>query len=288
MAVPHNRSLCIALGRMRFVIVTACWLIAMSLVVQLIIWSLCTFTELRYAGAGPAEATPLVVKGDEKKKDTPSSKKDNKPESRWRPGGDEGEEEPPPPGTVDRIFKVVSTVARTTGLMSALVICPLLSLGVILAVPAGAPRVERSVNALTWAIVLVLLAMPLGGWFGMAWQQGTITDYRQMVMEVEAARIDGLTPVFYARFLLLPAASAVGFILVGIHFSSSVAAVLLRRDLLDPELEREASGVAATSLHGTGRTAGALTKALEQSKSKAQRSTSMSKIQQGEIPRRLI
>ncbi len=287
MALPHNRSLCIALGRLRFVIVTSCWLIAMSLVVQLIIWSLCTFTDLRYAGADSGEETPLVVKGGANRARDGGDRQD----ARWRPGGgEEKEAEAEPTGAMDRIFKVISTVSRTTGLMAALIICPLLSLGVILAVPAGAPRVERSVNALTWAVVLVLLAMPLGGWFGMAWQQGTITDYRQMVIEVEEARRNGLTPVFYARFLLLPAASGVGFVLVGLHFSSSVAAVLVRRDVLDPELEREASGVAATSLHGTGRTAGALTKALEANKGKGggRRAQSMSRVQQGEMPKRLI
>lgn len=281
MASRINRSLCIALGRMRFVIVTSCWVIALSLLAQVIIWSLCTFTELRFADPSEAGESALIVE----KTPAPEVKESR---GRWRPETDAVEDELPH-STVDRIFKIVVTVARTMALMSALVIVPLLCLGVLLAVPAGAPRVERAVNALTWAIVLVLLIMPLGGWFGMAWNQGTITDYQGLTLEVDAGRESGFTPTFYARFLLLPAASAVGFILVGFQFNSAVLAVLLKRDGLDDELENEASNVAATSLHGASRSAGALNKALEDDKKKKKKAAqSMSRMSPGEMPRRLI
>ena len=289
MSQPINRSLCIALGRMRFVIVTSCWVIALSLVAQVVVWSLCTFTELRYAGPEVAGEAPLIVKSD-KKKDSAARRGDvGEKRGRWRPQATDTGEEYLPLSVVDRIFKIIVTVARTIALMSALIICPVLCLGVLLAVPAGAPRVERAVNALTWAIVLVLLIMPLGGWFGMAWQQGTITDYKGLTTEVDGGRDGGLSPTFYARFLLLPTASAIGFILVGFQFSSAVGAVLLKRDGLDPELEREASNVSATSLHGASRSAGALSKALEADrKKKKKKAQSMSRMSPGEMPRRLI
>jgi hypothetical protein len=173
--------------------------------------------------------------------------------------------------------------------MGAFIIGPLLALGVLLAVPAGAPRAERAINSLTWAIVLVLLAMPLGGWFGMAWNQGTIMDYTSMIQEIEAAKAEGFTPRFYATFLLMPAACAAGFVMVGLHFSSAVVAVLIKRDVFDPEVEKEASNVAPTSLHGTGRQAGALAKALEaDQKKKAKREQTLSGVSPGEMPKRLI
>ena len=281
MGQAQNRSLCLALGRLRFAIVTSCWVIAFALIAQLVVWSLVSFTEMRYASGDELANASQVV--DEK----PKSKQGK--EARWRPESAEETEGPPPLGTVDRIFKVAVTVARTMALMCALVLCPLLSLGLILAVPSGAPRVERAVNALFWAIVLVILAMPLGGWFGMAWQQGTISDYHQMITEVEVARVEGFSPVFYSRFLLLPGASAVGFILVGFQFGSAVAAVLVSRTLFDAEIEQEASNVSATSLHGTaGRTAGALSKALEADKKKKARAQSMSRTSPSEMPKRLI
>ncbi len=280
MAARINRSLCIALGRMRFVIVTSCWVIALSLLAQVIVWSLCTFTDLRFADPSEAGESALVVESTPKPDVTESR-------GRWRP--ETGVvEEVLPLSAVDRIFKIIVTVARTLALMSALVIVPLLCLGVLLAVPAGAPRVERAVNALTWAIILVLLIMPLGGWFGMAWKQGTITDYKGLTVEVDAAREGGFAATFYARFLLLPAASAVGFILVGFQFNSAVLAVLLKRDGVDDELEQEASNVAATSLHGASRSAGALTKALEKDKKRKKKPQSMSRMSPGEMPKRLI
>ena len=279
MAARINRSLCIAIGRMRFVIVTSCWVIALSLLAQVIVWSLCTFTDLRFSDPSEAGESALVVESTPKPDVTASR-------GRWRP--ETGVvEEVLPLSAVDRIFKIIVTVARTMALMSALIIVPLLCLGVLLAVPAGAPRVERAVNALTWAIILVLLIMPLGGWFGMAWNQGTITDYKGLTIEVDAGRESGFAASFYARFLLLPAASAVGFILVGFQFNSAVLAVLLKRDGIDDELEQEASNVAATSLHGASRSVGALSKALEKDKKK-KKPQSMSQMSPGEMPKRLI
>ncbi len=297
MSQPQNRSLSVALGRLRFAVVTSCWVIALCLVTQLLVWSLTTYTDLRYAGAeNIGQESPAVIHGSEKKRKKESRRVTSSRDRGWRPDGqDETELEEQAVGTYDRVFRVAVSVTRTMGLMAALVICPLLSLGLLLAVPAGAPKVERAVNALTWSIVLVLLALPLGGWFGLAWSQGTISSYEQMMAEVDIARVEGLKPVFYARFLLLPLASAVGFVLVGFQFSSAVEAVLLKGDpAFDPALEQEASDVAATSLHGAGRSSGALTRALEDTKAakqarrKKKASGSMSKVSQGEMPRRLI
>ncbi len=285
MAQSINRSLCIALGRLRFVIVTSCWVIALTLLTQVFIWSLCSFTELRFTDAETlAGDGPTIVDSDQ---DTAVAI-GGQQSARWRPEVEtEEEEQERSASAFDRIFRIAVTVARTMGLMSALIICPLLCLGVLLAVPAGAPRVERAVNALTWSIVLVLLILPLGGWFGMAWKQGTITDYAGLVLEADAGRANGFTATFYARFLLLPTVSAIGFILVGHQFSTAVAAVLLKRDGLDPELEAEATNVAATSLHGTGRTARGLTAALHADKQKKQ-APYMSRMSPGDMPKRLI
>jgi hypothetical protein len=114
-----------------------------------------------------------------------------------------------------------------------------------------------------------------------------------MVAAVDAANAaeeGGFSPAFWGRFLLLPAASAAGFVLAGLQFSSAVVAVLLRRQVFDPELEKEAANVAATSLHGTGRTAGALTKALQadKAKKKKKKSQSIGRMSPGDAPKRLI
>jgi hypothetical protein len=296
MSQAHNRSLSIALGRLRFAVVTSCWIIALCLATQVTVWSLCTFTDMRVADAAPPDDVPTIVNGDEKpakpaKADTPLAAADKK--ARWRPESEQ-EEEPVPLSANDRVFKIALTVSRTMALLGALIVCPLMALGVILGVPAGAPKVERAVNALIWGLVLSALVLPLGGWFGIAWHEGSVSSYEQMAAAVDASRADeeaGFPAELYGRYLLLPGVSALGFIFVGLQFSSAVVAVLLRRQVFDPELEQEASNVAATSLHGTGRTAGALTKALQEDKSKARKkkaSGPMTKMSPGEAPKRLI
>ena len=77
--------------------------------------------------------------------------------------------------------------------------------------------------------------------------------------------------------------------LVGYQFSGAVLAVLLKRDGLDDELEKEAANVSATSLHGASRSAGALSKTLESDrKKKRKKAPSMSQMSPGEMPKRLI
>jgi hypothetical protein len=295
MSQAHNRSLSLALGRLRFAVVTSCWVIALCLVAQIVVWSLCTFTELRHTEMTPPDGVPLVVDSDGKSAKVKKSGKPRvaaKQDARWRP--ESGEEEPTVPvSPYDRVFKISVTVARTMALMGSLLICPLMALGVILGVPAGAPKVERAVNALIWGLMLACLAMPLGGWFGMAWKEGTVSSYETMVAAVDAANAaeeGGFSPAFWGRFLLLPVASAAGFVLVGLQFSSAVVAVLLRRQVFDPELEKEAANVAATSLHGTGRSAGALTKALQadKAKKKKKKAQSIGRMSAGDAPKRLI
>ncbi|MCZ6734322.1 MAG: hypothetical protein O7C65_00855 [Planctomycetota bacterium] len=97
------------------------------------------------------------------------------------------------------------------------------------------------------------------------------------------------------RFLFLPAASLVGFILVGFQFGSAVEAVLLKSESmgLDPALEREAANISATSLHGgSGRMSGALTHALHAQEppmaSHRERMPAATKVSPGEMPKRLI
>ncbi|MHC4415730.1 MAG: hypothetical protein ACYS0G_10635 [Planctomycetota bacterium] len=289
MSHPQNRSLSVALARLRFAVITSCWIIALSLATQVVVWSLATFTDLRYGDPEVPENTELIVEGAKKPARPPA------PGGRWKKKGTEEPVDDGPTLSIhDRTFMTAVNVARPLGLMSALVMWPLIALAVVLAVPAGAPNLERAVTALVASIVLVLLALPLGGWFGLGWGEGTFSSYERMTAEVEAARDEGFSPAFYAQFLLLPGVSAVGFIMIGFRFSSAVEAVLLKEIAgVDPELEAEASNVKASSLVGTGRTAGALSKALEADKAKkksvkAKKGGRMSQVSPGEMPKRLI
>jgi hypothetical protein len=282
MARPYNRSLSIALRRLRFAVFMACTLLIGSLGVQLVAWSLATFTDVRYAAADEDADGPVVVKGRD------NSEKGSRRRERER----KAEEEAPPEagGTLDTIMGKAVDWSRNLGLMAGVVLLPLIGLGIILAVPAGAIRIELAVTALVWSIVLVALALPLGGWFGLAWSQGTLTDYAGVTAEVDAVRAaEGISFGFYLRFLLLPAASAVAFVIVNFKFGGALEGVLLRAGMedVDPELEREASNVNPSSLHGSGRTEGALKRVLKEGKAKRLRKKGDEDAESA-MPRRLI
>ncbi len=262
----------------------ACTLLIGSLSAQVVAWSLASFTDIRYGAVVEegAEGAPVVVKG--------RDRADPEKSARRRDREKREEELPEAGGAFDTILGKAVDWSRNLGLIAGVCLLPLIGLGIILAVPAGAIRIELAVTALIWSIVLVTLALPLGGWFGLAWNQGTLTDYAQLAAEVEAVReLEGFPFMFYLRYLLLPASSAVAFILVNFKFGAALEGVLLRAGMedVDPELEREASNVNPSSLHGTGRTAGALKRVLKEGKAKRLRKKEEAAAE-SEMPRRLI
>ena len=61
MSQPDTPEIRIAHGQLRFIVLACCWLVGLSLCAQILIWSLATFTEMRYAEATTSDSTPLVV-----------------------------------------------------------------------------------------------------------------------------------------------------------------------------------------------------------------------------------
>ncbi len=299
MSEPTNRSvpLCGALRRLRFVVVVTCWVISLSLTTQMAAWSLASFTDLRYGEPDVSADTPLIITAQEEPEEFffANFLEGRRPgEEKSTTGTSEPVKEQRALGPNDRTLEFAVTAARGLGMIAALMLCPLLMLGIVLAVPAGAANTERAVSAVAWAMVLVLVAMPLSGWFGLPWQEGTLSSYGQMMTEVEAVRDGGFTATFFMRFLLMPAISVMGFIVIGFRFSGAVASVLLSSQAmrLDPVLEKEAANVSATSLHGAGRSAGALQRAMEATAptppTQRRREPVTSRVSAGEVPRRLI
>jgi hypothetical protein len=122
MSQAHNRSLSLALGRLRFAVVTSCWVIALCLVAQIVVWSLCTFTELRHTEPLPPDGVPQIVGGDEKPGKPARARAAAKRDARWTPDSGENEDAAPV-SSIDRVFKISVTVARTMCLMGSLLIC---------------------------------------------------------------------------------------------------------------------------------------------------------------------
>lgn len=258
--MAHYRSVSIALRRLQVMVLVGSWMVTAALGAHVVVWSLTSFTELRYAEAeGPHEKGKMVI--------SVNPERDRLMNFIGPGRGTKEEPEPIPTSAMDKVFATTVGWSRGVGLIAAVCLCPLISLGLLLAIEVGAPRVERAVTALTLAMILSALALPLGGWFGMAWNQGTLADYQYLTREVEAARAqEGFEFGYFLRYLILPAVCAAGFTLAGLRFSRALEGVLLAMDDVDPQIEKEASNVEPSSLHGTGRTAGALTKLLDEGK----------------------
>ncbi len=310
--LTDERSMRLAHGRLRFTVIACCWLVCLALATQMVVWSLATYTDMRYPAAVTPTEAPLVVH-------TPQAKPAAaifSPADLDRRGR---AVEANPPATfatltgAEKTMSAAVSTARTLGIVGVLVLSPLVAYGLLFGAVCGAPRVDRGVSALAWSIVLSMLVLPAGGLLGLPWQEGALVSYSQMVNEVELARRgalgQGFEMTFYARFLFLPAISVIGFILVGWRFSGAVEGMLLAKQSarLDPALEREVAGMNAGSLHGggAGRAAGALGRAVAAAESinghTAPASTpktsptppkrpvpSATKVPAGEVPRRLI
>ncbi len=262
-------------------------MISLSLAAQVVVWSLATFTELRYDSSKATGNASLVVNSKEKPKKSRRSRTSRN--KRWAQEETQQATAPRRPlGQIDVVFKTVVEIARPAGLVAALLVCPLVGLAVMLAIPAGAPRVEAGVTALVLSMILTIFALPLGGWFGMAWGEGTFTSYDTMIERVELALEEGFELAFWSRFLLLPTISVVGFFIAALKLSAAVEAVLIKTPYLDPELEAEAANVTATSLIGGSRSAGALKRAMTSQKKQKPKVTPMTSASGGEMPKRLI
>ena len=307
MSKPIVPPVQIAHGQLRFMVLACCWLIGLSLCAQVLVWSLATFTEMRYAGAGLSGAAPLVVQADNNKEPsilTPTQA------DRQRAAM---ETELAAPGRrslsrFDRLFSAGTSAARTLGMLAVLTLCPLVAVGLVLGTVCGAPRLDRGISALTWALVLTMLVLPLGGWLGLPWQDGALSTYRHLIQDVENARRSasgtGFGLPYYARFLLLPGLCLLGFILLGFRFSGALEGLLPTKTNqgLDLALEQETANIRASSLHGgAGRSAGALGRVVASSELKPEPEPvpppprpskssmpSATKVSPGDAPKRLI
>ncbi len=301
MSKPNVSPVQVAHGQLRFLVLACCWLIGLSLCAQVVVWSLATFTEMRYAGATMSEAVPLVVQADNKKEPsivTPSQA------SRQR-AAKEAEAAAPARRSLsrfDRLFSAATSAARTLGMLAVLTLCPLVAVGLVLGTICGAPRLDRGISALAWALVLTMLVLPLGGWLGLPWQDGALSTYRHLIQDVENARRSaagmGFGLPYYARFLLLPSLCLLGFVLLGFRFSGALEGVLPTKvnQGLDPALEQEAANIKTSSLHGVAvHSAGALGRVVAASEPEPEPALppepfmpSATKVSIGEAPKRLI
>lgn len=259
----QRQSVSAALARLRLAVLAGCWLVGVALAVQMLIWSLSMFTDLRVerleqARDTKSSTTPLIIEN----KDQPSvvlptfgasdqgaAVDVNIVLSRW-----------------DRMFSVMAKLARGAGLLAVLVLVPFVAVGVLLAAGSATPGVERTVSAFCWAVLVGTLVMPLGDVIGLPWTDGALVSYEPMAAQVDrvrdtipsdrnaTAQAGDRRIIMYMRYLALPGACIMGVFLIGLNFSGGVElAIVSAREAmkLDPELELECSNRKAGSLLGS-------------------------------------
>lgn len=253
----QTRSVGYAILKLRSSITACCCAIGLCLIVQLIVWSLVSFTDLRTEIVEPDIRAPLIVEHDEvKQRRAPLTA------TSAISFGEVAE-----PITVltayDQFFHDFASLAQAVGTAACLVLIVLMLVGVILAAGEATSRIHLVVSAMIWTVLLVALTMPLGGILQLPWDGGALRPYGEMVAQVEIWR-NGMTGtiVFWTRFFVLPLMCGMGCVLIMWRFGRGVEPLLPEEmHKLDPELDKEASNINVTSLHG-GRSGAALSRMM--------------------------
>lgn len=299
-AMKQSRSVGLALNRLRLGVAACCWIIGLALALQVVIWSLVSYTEMRYASEGESVVeteTPAVVTAE-------SPRQQRIREAREAEMGIELTSTPevtpvePVYSTTDGIFATLVDSAGGIGRFAMLALLPLMMVGVVLSAGSATPGVDRVVSALIWGLIAAAFILPFGsiggGTFGMPWDHGGLSTYEHMTGWVDRVNADdpeqaASSLVFHARLCLLPIACIVAITLVGLRFCSGVEAGVLAAESmrLDPALEREAANISPSSLH-SGRSSSAFSQALRSDDDKSDKGPSARSVSPGELPQRLI
>ena len=242
----------VSLARLRRGVTLCCWIVGLAATLQTLVFCVAAFMDLRYQVLQDKTPVTLIVSPGE------AGHTQANPPPRGAP---EPEAKPVDPNRVrtknDRVMEQTSTLAYGAGMIGIVLLLPMLIMGALLTAGSATPGVERTVSAFMWALVVAVMILPFGELLGLPWREGALVSYSVMTQEVDLVRGGDDhgwgTPLFYARFALLPLTCVVGMTLVGLGFSSGVSAGIMPKEdvRLDPTLEREAANITPGSHHGS-------------------------------------
>lgn len=262
MATPYISN---ALSRLRSGVSLCCGVVAIALIVQLLVWGIASFMDVRFKVLEEQTTPAAVVSANAAERSAPIGSPDARPLESPATAKLDGDIPPPNPNRVatkyDHIMSRASALSLSAGTIAMLMMIPMLMVGVMLGAGSATPGIDRVVSAFMWSLVVSMLLLPAGQHLGLPWPDGGLVNYQHMTEQVDQHMVEGKwgTPIFYARFCLLPLACLVGIGIVGLRFSNGVmAGIIPKEDMrLDPTLEREAANIKVSSLMG-GRSASAL------------------------------
>jgi len=286
---PQTRSVGYAILKLRSSITACCTAVGLCLIVQVIVWSLVAFTNMRTVTVEPEIDAPLVVDQSEA----------TKPRAMLTTNTAVSFKDVAEPVTVltrsDQFFHDAASLAQTIGTAACMVLVILMLIGVIISSSQFGARVHLVVSAMIWTALLAVLALPLGGLFELPWEGGALRPYRDIVGQVEAWQAGTQsTMMLWTRSVILPVICGLGCVLIMWRFGRGVEPLLPEEmHRLDPELEKETSNISVTSLHG-GRSGAALNRMIDSQKKAADAAAQAdtlpraNQVSVGDSPKRII
>jgi hypothetical protein len=264
MPTPQNVFTSIALTRLRRGVGFCCWVVALSLITQVLVFGIAAFMDVRHQVLEQQTTPATIVSAADAAREQPLASADAQPlESPVAAKSDAPEAVNPNVVLTkqDFIMGRISSLALTGGSIAIVLLIPMVMVGVMLSAASATPGVERVVSSFMWSLAVAVLVLPLGSQFGLPWDYGGLTPYDYMTEQVDRQMVEGRwgDATFHARFSGLPLFCLIGVGFVGFRFSNGVVAGILPKEdvRLDPTLEKEAANIKPGSLIG-GRAASAL------------------------------
>ena len=306
MLTSKAKTIGAALARLRKAVMLCSWAIGLCLSTQVLIWSLVTFTDLRWDEVESQGEVPMIVQSDMV---TPTQTHLDPAQAIRAVAGTDQMLKKPPVESIPVNEETTRVLNETNGYMEYAFRCaqgvgtaamsmmlPFLLLGTVIATTSVIHGCEKTLSAFILSMVVAMLVLPLGDTLSLPWNDGALTSYEHMTWQVDEYQnspAQVLGPfIFFARYLLLPVASVIGIFLVCLRFTAGVELMVTTTSEhhVDPDIENEASGVKVSDASGS-RAARAMSQMVNQTTSgqpHVEASPLASQVSKGVMPKRLI
>jgi hypothetical protein len=281
-AKPHISP---ALAHLRFAVTTTCAMVALSAVVQAVIFLFAQYTDARWdvprvsaeaqqtlqvvtpsaaPSPGPAVSGPPASPGEGAEGvqgGSPMVKSALRVRSLTETQAAERQRTPSRQDGMMRGFWDTAAAAGSIGVIAGFVF---VFAGLVIAGGASVPGVDATVTALMGAMLLTLGCLPLQGWLPALPWPGVFGAYEHMTFQVDAA--SGPSLAMLAAYALMPVLASGVSVAVGAYFRLGVCkgVIVTSVNELDVKLEAEMAELRrrGVTTHFGGRSVGALNQAI--------------------------
>lgn len=237
---PHVSA---ALAHLRYGVTGAALMLALCATVQLLIFGVVHYTNLRYAEAPHTPAPISIVQPTRGAVPTTLAGSNG---AILGPAGYTPADAPHVAGDVDPTLHTLSDMTVSAGVLSAGLLAIFTALGAVIAGGAAVPGVQRAVSGATWAILISGACLPWHDIMPSMAFRGAFGDYSAMTALSDAVNAGGPSAVpMYTAFVLAPLAAMCGAFLVLHRFRQGVfeGVIVTSISELDERLEREIAGI---------------------------------------------